>query len=171
MSYAYTEIFSMRDGINDALSAFNAPSKTVMLCEVGEIDNTGLYGHNVADLSTTNEAGGDVDATGLRSYSPVSNGIGASNRALMSTGYLGSPDRIASNGPHEFDSPTGRHSIGANTLLADGHVKHLRSTQISTGIFEEGCLVTPTTPEGRYCSETPAGTESPEGWAATYSPI
>jgi len=170
MSYAYNEDLTMHNSIKGALAGLNSPAKTVMISEVGEEADTAGQGHNVADVSTLNEAGSAPDATGFQSYSPVSWGASTSNGALMSTGYSGGPNRIGHYDGIYFDSEHGRHTNGSNYLLTDGHVKYLTGHQVSTGLLPDFCPQTSTNVEGVPCVANPAGTESPENWVATYSP-
>ena len=120
-----------------ALSKLSSPAKTVMLFEcMNVIDQPS----NVRSTAQPNNPGGlvaDWCATGhYTSAAGVGVGINASpaqNGGSAATGFLGNrPD----NGNFGFDSgtgATGRHSDGSNFLLADGHVKWLRGTQVSSG--------------------------------------
>ena len=182
-------------GIKGFLAQMNAPAKTVMLCEVtaaaypAELQD----GQAVADLTTANEAG-DEGATAVpcADGSPTMLGIfaavgpppgGAPCSLPLATGYLGQsgaartdtfPTTATSN---NYLAPTGRHTDGSNFLLCDGHVKWLRGSQVSTG--DVYSAETPTDNQDQHLPApgpgvivaSPAGTQSAQPWAATFSPI
>ena len=169
-------------GVDGALAEFNAPASTIEIYEIGVPDQLVWSGqYNVADLSTPNEAGGNVDATGHRSYSPAGNGLWARNdgavNVVQNTGFMG-----GGNGRDIFDDlqyvTAGRHTDGSNFLLCDGHVKWMKPARISSGAVSnsdntDGCPVTQATDPQDFTGGclTAAGTESSEGWAATFSPL
>jgi len=83
-------------------------------------------------------------------------------------------------------APTGRHSDGSSFLLCDGHVKWLRGSQVSTGDVytsdttpPSNAVETPTDSQDQHlpapgpgvAGASPAGTQSSQPWAATFSPI
>jgi len=99
-----------------ALQAVTSGPKTVMLCESTNVR---------ADVTDSAEV--DSEATeGYFHYSAGSTG-------RFTTGYLANRGNENALGPPLPESPTGRHTDGANYLLADGHVKWLRGYQASTG--------------------------------------
>jgi prepilin-type processing-associated H-X9-DG protein len=61
---------------------------------------------------------------------------------------------------------TGRHTNGSNFLLADGHAKWLRGTQVSAG---DNALTTTTAATGHFADGT--GNLGPASLAATFSGI
>ena len=178
VSYAYNSNISSGDfgGIRGALSGLNASAQTVLLFEVGSGGSTAHPGAQ-CDITNPVEAGG---ATTL--YSSVGSGDyitssfpAVTSQALIDTGYMGG--RMVPATLAFYKAPTGRHSDGSNFLLSDGHVKWLRGSQVSTGIDTPGgpagCKSSATTPQdiGGACNPIAAGTQSPESWAATFSPI
>ena len=161
-------------GIRGAMSAFNAPAQTVLLCEVGT-DGSATSPGSQCDLTSPQEVGGAAlgySESGAGD-SVISFPSGQVSKALMDTGIMGGRINLHAN----FRSPDGRHSGGSNFLLSDGHVKWLRGSQVSTGgaapAGPPGCVSTPQSRQdnGGTCSEIAAGTQSPENWAATFSPI
>ena len=102
-------------------SELNGPTKTVMFMEsqLGGTSNT-----NVASPTDPN--------------SPTSNGLGANNTYCYA-GYMGgglgtfSGAATCSYGGALNIGPDGRHLLGANFAMADGHVKWFRGTQVSNG--------------------------------------
>jgi prepilin-type processing-associated H-X9-DG protein len=82
--------------------------------------------------------------------------------------------------PNYFLSANGLHSNGSNFLLCDGHVKWLTGGQVSSGSAYSAQVagIPPTQPTDRqdqnypaYMNAMAAGTQSSQGWAATFSPI
>jgi len=108
----------------------------------------------------------------------------------LATGYMGqgSTARTAtfttSPAGSYYLASTGRHSDGSNFLLCDGHVKWLRGSQVSTGdAYTTSPMAnkneTPTddqdqrlpVPAPNAVDASPAGTQSSQPWAVTFSPI
>ena len=115
-------------------SQFTSPVKTVLLAECA--GNTGV---NVSSnvVSSWAPDGGSPSGYGASpSYDP--NGGNASSvacsvdssRLRYAAGMFG--ERALSGG--SCYSSMGRHTNGSNFLLADGHVKYLLGSQVSTGI-------------------------------------
>ena len=158
-------------------------------------------GQAVADLSTPDEKGdqgsspsapictnGSPSFLGL--FAAVGPPAGGAPCSLpLATGYMGQsgaartatfPTTPTSN---NYLAPTGRHTGGSNFLLCDGHVKWLRGSQVSTGdTYTAGptsALETPTDDQDQHlpapgpgvAGASPAGTQSSQPWAATFSPI
>ncbi|MDR3707389.1 MAG: DUF1559 domain-containing protein [Capsulimonadaceae bacterium] len=138
------------------LAKFGAPAKTVMFGEI-----TGSGGYNIGDLNpqdsvsdlyypagSPKESGYTPNGTGCGgSYDPYTTNLGTTNQACntltanvcgdktftlqYATGY---PYNVyCQNNSTVFASPSGRHSNGANYLLADGHAKFLMGTQVFAG--------------------------------------
>jgi len=182
VSYAYNQNIPLTsgsgNGISGVISAFTAPSSTVMLYEVTAFKQPSTtITFNVADLSTTTEVGGTHPFH--VNYSPVGIGTEASNYELplqQATGYSGGSQQAANwFSSTNFTGPDGRHSGGANYLACDGHVKWLRGGAISTGYYYNtgANFTTPTSIEnanGSFFGQA-AGTQSTQGWAMTFSPI
>ncbi len=157
-------------------------------------------GQAVADLTTPDEKG-DQGATAApcADGSPAMLGLfaavgppsgGAPCSLPLATGYMGQgsatragtfPTTATSN---YYLAPTGRHTSGSNFLLCDGHVKWLRGSQVSTGDTyttspTASANETPTDDQDQHlpapgpgvAGASPAGTQSSQPWAATFSPI
>ncbi len=181
-------------GIKGFLAGMNAPAKTVMLVEVTAIGYPAELqdGQAVADLSTPNEVGdqgavaapcADGSPTMLGLFAAVGPPPGGAPCSLpLATGYLGQSGaartddfKITPGG--YYLAPTGRHTDGSNFLLCDGHVKWLRGSQVSTG--DAYAAETPTDNQDQHLPApgpgvtvaSPAGTQSAQPWAATFSPI
>ena len=120
-----------------ALAQYNSPSKTVLVFEVQNSKyydiSTEIYPMPVGSASY---CGGSPSGNGLGgAYSP--NGYNGTDRARTSgdsymhyaTGLL---NGVTMN-TGAFLSPDGRHAPGANYVMADGHAKYLRPTQVSPG--------------------------------------
>ena len=164
ISYAYNFMISRADnpsyGIAGSLARLTAPAQTVLLLEVGGI---------TASVAVAQEAPG-------ASYSAVTDGLAVYNPFMggtisvgtFATGYLGS--RIYSNDTQFF--PVARHLNGSNFLLADGHVKWLLGSKVSTGQIsaaDPSCAEDSTLPLCASIFITPAGTANAL-YAATMSP-
>jgi prepilin-type processing-associated H-X9-DG protein len=172
VSYAYNNNIASSAGALGSLSAFAAPSSTILLTEVTGNSKLSIISaaQDVADLSTPDEIGGSNHLI----YSSVTDGIQVSNciRPLeYATGYMGGPERAAYFGGQSFTNALGRHSGGANFLLCDGHVKWLQGGHVSTGSMTSGCPSSSTDRQDQNCVGGPAGTGSSEGWPATYSTL
>ncbi len=134
-----------------ALSQFNAPASTVLLCEafgpVARLDQNdeGLSAGLYDDFSGTTD--GIPDQT-----NSIPGGV-LCDSALCGHGYAGGYDMQLATGimpggsngtldPTTYNADTplpytgggvGIHTGGSNFLLADGHVKYLRPNQVSSG--------------------------------------
>ena len=183
VSYAYNMNIAWgppyQQGILGALSKLDAPSVTVLLCEIGSNKSLGAY--DVADLSSPLELGGGNDGTNY-SYSPYSEGTyvshGESQPSLwFATGYLGGTARSGFDTSANFSGPDGRHSGRANYLFTDGHVKSLVGGTVSSGLSYNAtaspavCISRPTDAQDQNCGNTAAGTSSTQQWTATFNPI
>ena len=159
-----------------ALSTFLAPAKSVLLFEVQ--NNGGTTGTNYSLSAPMYQAGSDIfpgngaylgsSPTGYGhpegSSSGELNGNGAGTNPLQyATGFMSwSNDSLT-----YFASATGRHSNGANFVLADGHAKWLMPTQVVAGNDQSSST---------YCGPTQptywaAAATSCSAWAATFSTI
>ena len=182
-------------GIQGAYSRLNAPTKTVLLCEVtaAAFDPSAQDSQAVADLTSSDEWGDQgAGVAPCMNGSPASDGEtaivlapgGVACSLPLATGFMGvSGPRMASfqAGPGKFYlAPTGRHADGSNFLFCDGHVKWLRGSQVSTGLVLGADSPTKGTAECSTDAQdsnpalkhgNAAGTESVQPWAATFSPI
>jgi len=117
-----------------AISAINAPAMTMLLVELQNIDAT--------VTSPTDYIGGlssiATDGTNLLAYDSNDNMVCCSSSALgnakLATGKQ--PGWEVTYDPNQFTGPNGRHTDGANYLLADGHVKYYLPSNIAT--FNDG---------------------------------
>lgn len=137
VSYAYNLDASRVDlgGAKGNISKFNSPAKTVLLCEA---QNNVARPQNPYDAS--NAFGNLSMATEGRCnwvFDDSSNGFKAG--AGLGTGYMGNRGQqncgayVSDPNNLQGSGPTGRHTDGSNFLMADGHVKWLRGSQVSTG--------------------------------------
>lgn len=168
ISYAYNVNISLTKdswpwdtpGIGGAVAQLNAPAKTVMLSECA-----GTWGL----LSSSSD--GFYNGVNGYYYSGSSNGIGGprsfmiggswSSSGTMETGVkLGGRANSASTFPNN-----GRHLDGANYLMADGHVKWLPATKVSSGV-----TATSATDPQDTGTNTAEGT-SGNTYAVTFSPV
>ncbi len=125
-----------------AISEYGSPAKTVLLFEVqGSTDPNQAY-----DVSLNDPTNGKADnSNGNNGQSPSGYGVGndydpsgAGTQPVASasagglkyaTGYLGG----WSSHSALFANVLGRHSDGANYLMADQHAKFLRPSAVSAG--------------------------------------
>jgi prepilin-type N-terminal cleavage/methylation domain-containing protein/prepilin-type processing-associated H-X9-DG protein len=179
ISYAYN--FNLAGityrGIQGVYSRLNAPSKTIMLCEVTAAAYNPADGdaQAVADLSTPDEAGdqGSSPAAtgGCANGSPATFGVFAAVSTAMpnqnctlplATGFMGQSgprarDFQTAEPNNNYLAPTGRHSDGSNFLFCDGHVKWLRGAQVSTGVV----VVAPNATSGPAATPTDSQDSNP----------
>jgi prepilin-type processing-associated H-X9-DG protein len=158
-SYGYNSNNTIPDGLSTVdsytVAQYNSPSKTVLLFEVqGNYFATGGQGWSISNEVTSFPGGGGNGFTPAgfgASESGDANvvaGAGAFNapaNLIMATGYLRgtqAADYV------RFAAAKGRHTDGANYVLADGHAKFLRGTAVSPGL---------TNPTGTDCSNQTAG--------------
>jgi len=140
-------------GDSHPLADYTEPDKTVWLFEVANADyyditlpasptsyETNSYGEPADDTYYNgNPANGGFSSTGAGcgdDYEPVGGGV-EPDASAKSSDF----DNKYATGPFTYTSPagygeflvTGRHSGGANYVLADGHAKWLRSGSITAG--------------------------------------
>ena len=123
-----------------SLAQYNSPSKTVLVFEVQNSKyydvSTEINHLNASPPGTADYCGGSPSGNGLGgAYSP--NGYNGTANARTSTDtYMHYATGIL-NGVTQnlgaFMGPDGRHAPGANYVMADGHAKYLRPTQVSPG--------------------------------------
>lgn len=112
-------------------AALIGPSKTVLLMEgINDEANIGATNEQPTGSSQNYSAIGD-GASGSLSYGQSRWGAVGTSPAQYDTGYM-SGGGVPSN-KSEFHAPTGRHSGGANYAFCDGHVKFVKSENVSVG--------------------------------------
>ena len=185
ISYAYNIAFAQdtgaqsSQGINGMSSKLTSPPKTVLLFEVQNAAGIGVP-------NIVNESKGIVNAP----WSSASNGIQYSwwgftayaTGPFSDTAAAGAPTDCTNltpcntSGTAGFFQMTGRHSSGANYVLADGHVKWLKSNMVSAGTYPANALSTGCSQyiywlraSGTECGSDPNCGNNP--CAATFSPL
>lgn len=147
------------------LAGFNSPAKTVLLCEIegDPVDvNADMIPHNDTTINQS------IGLNGVwETYANATN-----VNVKFVTGILGGRAVNTSSYPYGgyIDTSTlGRHTDGSNYLLADGHVKWYRGSQVSSGFN----AASPTDPQGAgddSAAARAAGTEdSTNQFAITFS--
>ncbi|HVX56879.1 MAG TPA: DUF1559 domain-containing protein, partial [Candidatus Saccharimonadales bacterium] len=140
-SYAYNSNNTAPTGTSTdsyAISKYVSPAKTVLLFEV--------EGNSFGSGATADIANENAGASCSSGYSPAGWGAGGGTTAYVvngaghwttpmnlkaATGYL----RNASTADHPaFAAATGRHTDGANYLMADDHAKWFRPSAVSAGV-------------------------------------
>ena len=144
-------------GVLGKLVKFAAVSKTVLVFE-----EQGA----VANVADPLEAGGSTTQ-----HSPDSDGLGNMyNAGKLVTGYMGGAETQSYYNPLGFltveGSPIqGIHLGGSNFLMADGHVKWYRGSQVSPGLLNNSS----TNPQGTPATDA-AGTGTTQ-FEVTMSPV
>lgn len=200
MSYAYNTNIGRRDngttnatinGIGGAVVRIQAPTKTVLLAEVGPVTGNGnkaavdVTETDVTRIGATNptDAPAGFGANWRATASPCTNGLAITTPTDNSGGgglstnggtyfrltdiTLGGRPTGGAGGnitPSVFYNTSGRHLDGTNYLFCDGHVKWLKGAQVSSG----GWLSNHTTTTAQ-ANTVAAGTDV-AGYAATFSP-
>ena len=127
-----------------AISQYNAPTQTVMLFEVQSSSNSQYdvslndptnylsdnYNMNNGQSPSGYGTGGSYDPSGAGGQ-PVPGAV--STGLKYATGYFNPTNNVVTPNSPNFAAPTGRHSDGANYLMADTHAKFLRSSSVSAG--------------------------------------
>jgi prepilin-type N-terminal cleavage/methylation domain-containing protein/prepilin-type processing-associated H-X9-DG protein len=128
VSYVYNLNIAAGWADGTSLAGLNAPASTVLLAEgdgaVAAITDSqeGIFAASVPTYYSPS-------GTGLGPVDENNKGNSSSTTVLYDTGYFHSGVFQAS----WYRNPTGRHTDLSNYLLADGHVKTLRSSVVSAG--------------------------------------
>ncbi len=169
VSYALNMAITRTDynGASCVFGNLNSPSKTVLLCEASGLP---VRPQNIVDTGA--EYGNNSAVTqGLCMYGGQTGYGGLEEGGLFETGYMShvvpSQADCFSN-YDEFYKKDGRHQLGSNFILADGHCHWFRGSQVSTG----DSAATATTPQGPQSTwyGPAAGTDDPT-FPATFSRI
>ncbi|MDR3710613.1 MAG: DUF1559 domain-containing protein [Capsulimonadaceae bacterium] len=159
-----------------SLSQFGATAKTVLEFEVA--GNAGSQGCDPSVVSSCAPTGYGFSAM---NYDP--SGRGATGTGICTSltttvlRYATGPFYHRSQVTNSCYDPSARHSQGSNFLMADGHVKWLLGTQVSTGIaFYTGEWIVAASnyqdqnPPNIWGAGTPAGTEGAFNSGGTLTP-
>ncbi len=166
VSYAYNLFIGVRDAnpnyyMAGVMARLTAPAKTVLLLEVSEVTTT------VSDPQEQPQ-GADYSAVTNGVQTCVQDGACGEEDGAFATGVMGGRSAVLGQ---LYVTP--RHAGAANFLLADGHVKWLSGSRVSTGVItppSPDCAQDDTTPGCTSIIEAPAGTANPQ-FSATMSPI
>jgi prepilin-type processing-associated H-X9-DG protein len=183
ISYAFNKNILGSIGFGyGVIATMKATASTVMLCEV-----SGVTGDVTFNGRTDN---GSVSTTG--DHSSSTNGYDQTFFGALETGQMGgiTPASTRANlmdsssagvitSGYDPKNPQGWHTQGSNFIMADGHVKWLRATQVSPGItpkLASGCAQNATnctSTDNRGGQTHAASTDmlGAGGFAATFSPI
>lgn len=162
LSYAinYDVCDNSNGGISGVLASLQAPASTVLLCEIMGVTNAGTS----ANLNFTAAAGdAGIQWDGTANGSSVSATFGTGWGPTTATGILfASGAGVTANTRHSSNT-------GSNFLLADGHVKFMRSSNVCGG-FNAGSSAGVPTYGG---NNTAAGTANLSAYSliATFSAI
>jgi prepilin-type N-terminal cleavage/methylation domain-containing protein/prepilin-type processing-associated H-X9-DG protein len=156
-----------------AFGALTAPSRSVLLFEVAGV---------TANVTDVREGAGAKGLLGA-AFSAAGNGLdnrlyaqpdwSTSIEDQYATGYLGGRPPFDPEAT-QFASPHGRHGTGSNFLLADGHVRFLDGSRVSSGrsATQENCGQDNQPPlpgcDGMFRA---AGTGNSSAFAATFSAL
>jgi len=151
MSYAYNSNIGLdepdttktRQGIGGRIAAMTAPAKTVLAVELIPDQTSAERGY--VDVEGADKTSGGVGISGVingtRFSSLCTQGLiinsiatgaaGSGGRYFEhGTGYMGNRN---SNINSQFPDAEGRHLDGSNFLFADGHMKWLKGSAVSSG--------------------------------------
>ena len=139
----------------NTLASLNAPANTVQVFEI--VGLQAPVDGNKGAIEGQSVVACGADAGGDGGFDP-----GTTSQLHYATGQLGNPPRITGSTTYE-NIKSGRHTDASNFLLADGHVKWLRGTSVSSGPNAN-------TSTDAQNNDQAAGT-SVSGFAATFSAI
>jgi prepilin-type N-terminal cleavage/methylation domain-containing protein/prepilin-type processing-associated H-X9-DG protein len=164
VAYSGSFVNSTANGLGAQLSSFTATASTVNLAEIAGSRC------NVTRSSY-------LDNNGSAEYSSTGNGYGLCSKpsggcqnttSSYATGYLGNLGSTTGN-YYSIAKPNlgaeGRHSVGSNYLMVDGHVKWLLGTNVSPG-FDAAAPGNAPAGNGAYA----AGTGN-SGYSVTFSKL
>ena len=175
---ANSNILSVYAGIGGSIAQLQAPANTVLASEISTLysaltspdENGGQYGvvSSVTNGYTVRGTSASLSSVaGQIGYGGYGDdfGTGSALGDYTATGDLGGRNKFTAN-------KLGRHTDGSNFLMADGHVKWLRGTAVSSG----GNASAPSCGQNGIGTGCTAGTgiaagTSSAGYAATFSAI
>jgi prepilin-type N-terminal cleavage/methylation domain-containing protein/prepilin-type processing-associated H-X9-DG protein len=113
-----------------SIAQYNAPASTVMLFEV---TNSAWYTINAATLPDGQDScGGSASGNGTGTVGGWA--LSATQIPAYATGVFNGNTGLGQLSPASWGNlPLGRHQGGANYVMADGHAKFLRASQVSPG--------------------------------------
>jgi prepilin-type N-terminal cleavage/methylation domain-containing protein/prepilin-type processing-associated H-X9-DG protein len=133
-SYGYNSNLVTAGGGGVGQSIITAPAATVMLFEVSG-NNADITAQNttsnLGDYTSAVGDGADVPDTASGVGSQTAPATASVNGWQYATGNMGTPNVTPAT--NADTSAVGRHVAGSNFLAADGHVKWLRTAQVSPG--------------------------------------
>jgi len=134
-SYAYNSNLVTSGGGGVGQSIITSPAATVMLFEITGNNADITNQQNLTNGESTSAVGDGADVPDTASTTPPAAQSGAATQAsngwTYATGNMGTPN--VTPGINTDTTATGRHVDGSNFLAADGHVKWLRTAQVSPG--------------------------------------
>ena len=175
VSYAMNFALLRSDGLAGNLTKLTAPANTVTLFELDgqSVDVTTLTESSLSGLSTL--VGNGVNLVWAKINADNGGACCSAPPAQFATG-VNSGNHYNNGG--QWTAKTGRHSDGANYLLADGHAKWLRPEVVSGGDGAVSATAAQTTDgngngnaAGTQCSGNCGTGGTTVTYAATYSPI
>ncbi|HEY3330319.1 MAG TPA: DUF1559 domain-containing protein [Capsulimonadaceae bacterium] len=147
ISYGYNINFVLKPGtynggIYCAASKLTAPASTVLVFETegyqSQVINIPNEAQGIMSFPFTSGAGnGSTNgAPSLYTFSAYATGVFSNSSLFGPITTLSTNSELqnaSTSGQTGFYMGTGRHSDGSNYILADGHVKWLKGTQVSAG--------------------------------------
>ena len=175
-SYGYNSNNTAPTGLtvdSYSIAKYNAPAKTVLLFEV--------QGNTIGTISDVTHD--DDDRTGSGGPSPAGFGVSgwgspvvalngwgtwtAPRNLKMATGYL---RNTSTTDYAAYAQPTGRHTDGANYLMADDHAKWFKPSSVSAGVTNTSTTDCGGATDPSGMGTMASGTECGDGTiAATFS--
>ena len=164
-----------------SIAQYNSPSKTVLLFEVANSKYYHLQDGDPTHTSYPNVSdnvfgGNSPSGWGVGSdYDPGGSNSGPAAAATTGDGKLKFATGYMRNSLHNgmFTSPEGRHTGGANFIMADTHAKWFRSNAVSAGgdnTVAAGCSPTDAQPANHFAPATAASVDCNDSTiAATFS--
>ena len=157
VSYCYNQLLDSTYGNNPgtvSMANLNAPANTVCLFEISGGQINWFYGASAASEAMSPA---QIGYPGWYAGSGYVDG----KQALYATGNMGAPFTSQS-----YYTLTPYHSLGANWLAADGHVKWLLGTKVSNG----GSAALPSSPANTGIGPMAAGSANmTNGSGVTYT--